>query len=61
MKTKGISSSAYYIIDDCLTAEINRLQEAVRECKDIAEAIVKSELLGKLRAARSEFISVHTG
>lgn len=59
MKTKGISSSAYSIIDDCLTAEINRLSEQVRIETEVAKAIQVAELLGKLKAARSEFINVH--
>lgn len=60
MKTKGISSSAYQVIDDCLTAQINSLQEQIRVEPEVGKAIGLSELLGKVKAARSEFINVHT-
>jgi hypothetical protein len=59
MKTKGISSSAYDVIDSCLIAEINRLSEQVRKEPEVGKAIQAAELLGKLKAARSEFIAVH--
>ena len=59
MKTKGISSSAYGIIDDCLTAEINRLREAVCLESEVGKAIQLAELLGRIEAARSEFINIH--
>lgn len=59
MKTKGISSSAYQMIDECLTCEINRQMEAVSSEKDFEKAVQAAELLGKLKAARSEFIQLH--
>ncbi len=59
MKTKGISPSSYDAIDNCLTAQINQLQELVRTQNDPATVAATAELLGKVKAARSEFISVH--